>query len=213
MFKKHLFITSVLILVVASGIVIWRLDLFTTSRNPGGADGTLEEKIVQVPWSMGYALTFSVPSAWNAYYNGDPVLITNLDDLQGSIATVASVSIPESPVTFTDINWTQVDFKLTDGDLLNGAFIDGQRKISGQTVEAIDLDHFSGYVINDIVESGLPNKGDTGGSTYYLRPKVSSPTWNVIVAQQGGGDESFEAQVKDILDSLSFQLLKGSSAS
>lgn len=150
-------------------------------------------------------IIFSVPANWNAYYNGDPVAVTNLHNLGWQGSTVMSVSTSDRPVTVSDINWTQLDFMLTDGDLLDQQFIDELKKQTDSSVITnISLPDFTGYLSTDVLQGNTPSKDDTGGSIYYLRPKIDSPKWNLIIRKQAKGDENFETAVKKIIETLNY---------
>lgn len=203
MSKKSLLIILVILLVILA--VVTFLFFKCTGKKCTSAIPVQKSlyKTVTVAGYTGGKITFSMPTDWNAYYNSDPVLITNLDEYNYQKSIIASVSTADSPVTLSDINWTQVDFLITDGDLITEQFIDQQKKELNQTVESIKLPDFTGYVITYKLEGNQPTKADTGGQKYYLRPNTPSPKWNLIVSKQSKGDDLFEAGVKKIIETLS----------
>lgn len=148
---------------------------------------------------------FNVPEDWNAFYYGDSQLVTDLNNIGGRLSIISSVSVADRPVTHSDINWSQVDFYLTDGDLIDEAFINKEKLKEGQTIKAYQGAQFEGYIITDLLENGEPNKFDTGGSTYFLRPLIDKPTWNLIVNKQTLGFDEFEQEVRNLIDSLKIQ--------
>jgi len=161
-----------------------------------------ENKQVQITSVFPEVIEFEIPSDWNVAYNGDPVLVTDLNDTGGRQSIIASVSVADKPVTYTDINWEQVDFILTDGDLITESFIESEQDKSEQTLEPISLGQFTCFVLDTFDVSMPVSKGNSDGVVYYLKPNVNSPEWDLIIVVQSKGDDQFELGIQMILNSL-----------
>lgn len=202
--KKTLLLILIIFSVLLAMTVTWLLNFsFSKSKSCPSVQTSLYKEVT-INTIFNSEIEFSIPSNWNAFYNGDPVYITNLESYSSQQSTIVSVSTPDRPVTMTDINWTQVDFLITDGDLVTQQFIDQQKKESDQAIEPIKFTNFTGYVVTYKLQGNLPTKANTGGQRYYLRPNTPSPKWNLIISKQSKGDSSFEAGVKKILETLNY---------
>ncbi len=149
------------------------------------------------------SIRMSVPEGFNVYYNGDPEQVTDPSRIYDTRTVSMAISSSDRPVTLSDINWEQLDLRLTSSNIISDDFIEEQRAEVGQTVEAVTINDFSGYKVTDVLESDIPNKADTGGSVYYLTTTVDGQSWNLIISKQSLGGDTFETAAAQIINSIS----------
>jgi hypothetical protein len=149
-------------------------------------------------------VNFTIPIDWNAADRGDWVYITKLDDV-GSFNYV-NFSVSDRPVTYADINWSQLDVYLTSTDFFTKQFIQTiKHPKSDVQVKEISNTYFTIFAEKELLPAGAQSQKDQpGGTTYYLKPKIANPTWNIIVRKQALGDAAFEADALAIMKSFSF---------
>jgi len=204
MTQKSILVSVIILIIVFILFSITQLSSWRVEKTSSCAQSPQKE--IKIGGNIDGFITFKIPQDWNDYYNGDPYLITDLGDFQGTRSITESVSSGDRPVSLSDINWQQVDFRLTEGDLINYSFINALEKDTEFKATQIDLEYFSGYSAATIIQDEPLSKANTGSVTYYLRPKIDSPKWNLIITKQSLGDESFESAVKGILETLSHQV-------
>ncbi len=190
---------------VAYDLVLETLQHNDNSNTQDDDQNVQQTKQVRIPNIYSRVITFEIPSDWNVAYNGDPVFVTDLNDLGDRQSIVTSVSPREYPVTYTDLNWEQINFYLTDGNLIDDSFIASQRESIGETVENYQSEVFTGIVSTDQMETDTASKADTGGSTYYLKPLIESPDWNLIIVKLAEELPNSENVIDMILESLSIE--------
>jgi len=205
MSKKSLTISLITVTALFVSFVLWQLVFIDETQESDNSSGGQGSKQVIIASLISDVIKFNVFGNWNVFYNGDPELVSDLSTAGIRQSIVTSVSTADSPVTYTDMNWGQVDFLLTDGDLFTEQFINEQKSIEGQTFEFIELDNYEGYVLDDFDRSEPASKGNSDGLVYYLRPKVEVPSWNLIVIKQSKGSDEFGEGIDMILQTLEYQ--------
>jgi hypothetical protein len=151
-------------------------------------------------------VSFTVPIDWNAAVNGDSVYIAKSEDVGNLHLVYFSVSPANRPITYGDLNWEQMDFYVSSVDFFTDAFVRSMANPpSGLQVTEIANDSFRIYAQREVLPAGVqPSKDGTGGTTYFLKPKIGNLTWNIVVRKQAIGDSTFEANAEAILKSISF---------
>lgn len=206
--KKYLITVIVIIFFgagVVTGLVISRdsEDIDMVSSTLMG-DDSIYLKDIQIP-NYTQQITLQVPFSYNVFYNGDPESIMDVLSLPGFNAVSMSISSGDRPVTHSDLNGQQLDFYITDGDYLGEDYVETVNSTETDTMQQVQTDSFEGYSSTSVLLPGeTPSKANTGGTTYYLRPKTTNPDWNLIVNKQALGDNEFEAAVDKIINSISF---------
>lgn len=172
--------------------------------NNTNSEVSLKEVELPIASAIGTAplVTFKVPDRWNVFYNGDASFVTDPNQVYAYDSITLAVSSPDRPVSLSDVNWQQIDFRVTAHDLITTEFIASQQDISRQTVEPITLGDFSGYKITDKPESDIPTKENPESSTYYLRPLRGGSDWGLIITKESKGDSSFEEGAASIIASI-----------
>jgi hypothetical protein len=175
---------------------------FTNCENVSPLD-----KTITVNGYTGGQITFKMPQNWNSYFNGDPELLPNMQPIFDRRNIIESVSSSDRSVTLSDINWQQLDFYITDGDYIGSDYSLAIKNTESETMQAVQNDYFEGYSSTSILQPGeTPSKANTGGTTYYLRPMIAEPKWNLIINKQALGDNGFETEVDAIINTLQFRL-------
>ncbi len=197
--KKQIFVTILIFLLIIGGVYV-----FISKKDVCPKTCTYVPIKTEKFSVFNGQVTFTLPSNWNAYNKGDSVEISSIEDAGNSSLSFFSASAAGTPVTFGDINWTQLDFFLSNQDLFTEQFIRTMSQPSSQTkVTEISNQYFTIYAQQELLPSGqTPTKDQSGGTIYYLRPKISDPKWNVIINKQALGDSEFESQVNQIIKSL-----------
>lgn len=201
--KKNFLIYLVIILLIIVGVLI-----FLIQKQQPNEENVNARRIKQENLTLAEGVvTFTVPIDWNAAINGDSVFISKFEEIGNHGLTYFSVSSPSSPITYADINWTQLDVYVSSVDLFTDTFVQRMtHPTSGVKVTEIPNANFAIYAEKELLPAGqLPQKGEAGGTTYYLKPKISNPTWNIIVRKQALGDAAFEADADAIMKSFSFR--------
>ncbi len=200
--KKYFQVIIILAVLLVVGFSVWQLKSIY-SRNSQTQVEQITPKIVTIPLSTHQKITFSVPQDWNTFYNGDPALVNDLGNYSAKESAVVSISTTDSPITFTDLTCGQVNFFITEKNLITPSFIESQKQMQDQTFMQVNLTIFHGYKRTGILPKGeIPNKGDNGGEIYYLSPRSSSPEWNLVIKKPCVLNEGFEQAFTQVLNSL-----------
>lgn len=201
--KKVLLISGVLTLVLV-GLVIY-LNLHFINQPSASCSVCTNMKKVTIHGLINGVIDLNVPIGWNTYTNGDSQPLDIKDIVLDVRTAVTSVASEDRPVTVTDLNWQQLDFYLTDGDLIGLNFVSAITNTANEKMENVKTKDFEGYSITTTLPAGeLPSKANTGGTTYYLRLRSAQPTWNLIINKQALGDDNFETEVPKIIGSLRY---------
>ncbi|MFA5051997.1 MAG: hypothetical protein WC544_02970 [Patescibacteria group bacterium] len=166
------------------------------------SDFSPEVKPVVLASFIDDVIFFDVPISWNVYENGDVTLVNSLSEIGGPQKAAMSVSVGAYPITYSDMNWNQVDIYLTDGDLIGES---APKETDGEKINIINLDNFTGYTVSTFDPHEPESKGNPDGLAYYLCPKTANPTWNIILIKQSSGDEDLNNGLNVLLNSLRFQ--------
>lgn len=158
----------------------------------------------------GMPLNFEVPETWSIYQQAESYG-------SDTLPVAPNYSVGMNNVAFGDINWTQVDFFVAQGDIVDTLVekaekeIDELEKASNYpeyatwSTEKID-DVTAKVVTYGLDEGGQVTKGGTGGKHYYIKlpgtgeydPKT------LVIHKQSLGDDVFEAGFKHMVKTMSF---------
>lgn len=198
---------TLLIIVAISSIlnIFLVLQYFTLKRQDTTVTLQTPYKAQSFPIENGF-VRFEVPQDWNAYAKGDSVNVDNLDEISSTMNAVFSISAPNTPVTYNDINWTQLDFYIANSNLLDDQTVSKLKKpTSGLRIESWTNTNFEVFSRTELLPEGTqPSKDQPGGTIFYVKPKVGK-SWNLFINQQSIGDEKFALGVKRIIDTLTFE--------
>lgn len=201
---KRLLILTITVMLFFAIIVVF---LFTRNEFQQSklCNNCIVNKSVPITIIVGQRIDLTVPIGWNIYENADPVLLNTQNIELPTTLAYFSASSQNYPILLTDLNWQQLDFYITDGDYIGSKYNFAIKNSETETMQSFQNDYFEGYSSTSILQPGeTPSKANTGGTTYYLRPKISDPKWNVIINKQALGDSEFESQVNQIMESLKF---------
>ena len=154
---KVVLLVFAIVLIGALSYLVWaQKDVATETTD----NSTTKLAAVFKTVSRGGDFTFSVPNTWSVYLGRDDEVPT--DSLSFPLLSVGSKDVSQS-----DINWTQVDFSFSQGDIAARLVAEAKAKNSiGWTQEKV------GGVTADVYTDPLDNnevtKDGTGGKTYYL---------------------------------------------
>jgi len=130
-----------------------------------------------------YGLAFDVPSTWSVFDGGDVVIPdTTFSDIL--------ISVGEQNVAIGDINWSQVDFSVSNGEYKDDmalAIAEGGI-LSKEVVSGVNVD-----VITFPLDNGVATKGGTGGKIYYFSMSDSNHYFKTLkIWKQAQAEPSFE---------------------
>jgi hypothetical protein len=152
-------------------------------------------------------VSFTIPIAWNAAVNGDSVYISKLDDIGSLKLAYYSVSPPDRPITLYGINWSQLDVYISTENFITEKLVSSMSSLPSSSAQVTEIpnQYFTIYAEKDLLPAGVqPSFDQPGGTYYYLKPKISNPTWNVVVVKRMLGDATFEADSEAIIKSFTF---------
>lgn len=196
---KVVLLVFAIVLIGALSYLVWaQKDVATETTD----NSTTKVAAVFKTVSRGGDFTFSVPNTWSVYLGRDDEVPT--DSLSFPLLSVGSKDVSQS-----DINWTQVDFSFSQGDIAARLVAEAKAKNSiGWTQEKV------GGVTADVYTDPLDNnevtKDGTGGKTYYLSLADKNVTANatrvktMVIRKQAQGDTTFENSFKHLLESFNF---------
>ena len=148
-------------------------------------------------------VSFQVPYGWNAFYNGDPATVDDYENLWGKEITIGSVSVPDRPISYSDMNWYQVDFAITESNVITEEFVKKQKESDEwQSFEPVEVNGYSGYVGIFPLDNDQVSKAGTGGKIYFLTVENQWGTANLIIKKQALGSDEFEQGFEKILETL-----------
>lgn len=149
--------------------------------------------------SYASGITFEVPINWSVFKEGNPGPLLEETDRVGRVRS-AFLSVGEEDVSYSDTNWTQVDFYFSNGNfkedidyaLSYGAVLT-KEQVGGRFAD----------VITWPLDDGEVTKGGTGGKEYYIPVEDPSGYYKaIVISKQSLGSPAFEEAFKHLIETL-----------